>query len=226
MFPGIDQTVSGVFFNPDHTDPMNNFHFRRSPVLEVAHDTVQILGWVVGLSALAALLYTGVRLRRLLGLPSRAWLFLVVAMLLGPVIMTNAVFKNLWDRARPHQLEMFGGWAQYTPPLMMADQCDRNCSFVSGDAALMFYFHSFAYLVGQRRRRAVFYGGLVLGGLAGVMRIMMGAHFFSDVVFAGILVVGTTAASHALVFGPRATVQWWRETVLAPASAAAAIRHG
>ncbi|HZU89271.1 MAG TPA: phosphatase PAP2 family protein, partial [Stellaceae bacterium] len=84
-----------------------------------------------------------------------------------------------------------------------------NCSFVCGHAALGFALVAFAFLLpsGPWRRRATA-AALVFGALVGLDRIALGRHFLSDVVFAGLLVYGTTAALH-----------WWiveRDALAAP----------
>jgi membrane-associated phospholipid phosphatase len=74
-------------------------------------------------------------------------------------------------------------------------ECPSNCSFVSGHAALGFSLVAFAFLFppGDMRRR-VTVAALAIGTVIGLGRIAQGAHFLSDVVYAGLLVYGTTAA--------------------------------
>jgi lipid A 4'-phosphatase len=140
----------------------------------------------------------------------RRWLFLLLTLIVGPGLLTNTLFKDNWGRARPLQVEQFGGTAQFTPPFVMADQCAKNCSFVSGDAAFGFWFHSFAYIA-PRRRKALFYTGLGIGAGYGLLRIGMGAHFLSDVFAAGLLMLLSSAALYALLFGRKALGILWRE---------------
>ncbi len=124
------------------------------------------------------------------------------------------------------QIEAFGGPHHFTPAPLPAAECPRNCSFVSGHAALGFSLVAFALLLppGPRRRRGIG-AALAFGGVVGLARIAQGAHFLSDVVFAGLLVFGTTAL-----------LNWWiveRDGLAAPSllhfiarSGAAARRHG
>ena len=69
----------------------------------------------------------------------RAWrlplAFFVVAGILGPGAVVNLVFKDHWQRARPYQVQEFGGTQQFTRAGIITDQCDNNCSFVSGHVA-------------------------------------------------------------------------------------------
>jgi lipid A 4'-phosphatase len=102
----------------------------------------------------------------------------------------NGILKEHWGRARPEQV--FGGEAEFTAPLVIADECARNCSFVSGEAAAA---AALAIVVGalswptlgpRGRRRAVALLGSVASA-AGLMRVATGRHFLSDVVFAALV---------------------------------------
>jgi lipid A 4'-phosphatase len=213
IFPGIDLFVSRQFFMSDVTDRSANFVLASEPVSIFAHEVVMRSFQALALALVGGFLYCAIRLRRLCGLGTLQWLFLALALALGPGLVANVLFKETWDRARPFQVEEFGGWLEFTPPLVLSDQCHHNCSFVSGDAAAGFFLHSFAY-VARRRRRVIFYGGLGVGLLVGVMRIAQGAHFLSDVLYAGAFMVACTAAVHALLYGRAATAAWWRSHVL------------
>jgi undecaprenyl-diphosphatase len=87
----------------------------------------------------------------------------------------------------------FAGTQHFTPALIPADQCARNCSFPAGHPAIGFYLVSFAFLVGDPRRRRVAEGvAIAAGTLIGLARMAQGGHFLSDVVFSGLLVCGTS----------------------------------
>ena len=202
--PRLDLAVSGYFWTAE-----GGFAWRADPVAEFLHDLVQVGARVMAVAFVLAALWTGFRRRPLWGRDVRAWGFLLLALLVGPGLVTNTVLKDNWGRARPWQVEEFGGKNDFSPPLVIADACEKNCSFVSGDAALAFYLHSFAY-VAARRSRQVLALGLATGMAAGLLRIGMGAHFFSDVLFAGVVVLLSSAAVHALLYGRAHTAALWR----------------
>lgn len=106
--------------------------------------------------------------------------YLLLVLLLGPGLLVNVVFKNEWGRARPHQVEQFGGAKAFTPALLMADQCNTNCSFVSGHASMGFYLIALAWVFRDRRW---LWAGIGLGAYVGLGRMAQGGHFLSDVVF-------------------------------------------
>jgi lipid A 4'-phosphatase len=135
------------------------------------------------------LLVTLVRRRPIFGLDWRRFLFLLLCFGIGTGIVANGIFKDNWGRARPSQIVEFGGDKQFTPAFVIADQCPRNCSFVSGDAAFAFGTLGFALVAGRRARYVA--AALTFGALIGFGRMLAGGHFLSDVVFAGIFSVLT-----------------------------------
>lgn len=126
--------------------------------------------------------------------------YLLAVLLLGPGLLVNTVLKNHWGRARPVHLVQFGGHAGFTPALEPSRQCPTNCAFVSGHAAAAFYLMA-GYWVTRRRRWLL--GGIGFGLFVGFVRMAMGAHFLSDVLFAG-LVVHFTCRGLAPLFFRRA----------------------
>ncbi len=215
MFPAIDLGVARLFFLPGAADPTLRFAFNGAPLAQAIHELAIFGPMVLGLGLLLGFLWCAVRLRPLWGLGTMQWLFLLTALAVGPGLTANLLLKDNWHRARPLQIEEFGGASRFTPPLVMAEakQCDHNCAFVCGDASAGFYLTAFAY-VARRRQRAIFWAGIGAGLLTGLVRIGQGAHFLSDVLYAGALILAVTAALHALFHGRAATAAWWRRYAL------------
>ena len=108
--------------------------------------------------------------------------FVGMSLLLGPGLATWAV-KEHQLRARPLDVVEFGGQRQFTPALQQANQCSDNCAVVSGHVACGFFFASLM-LLDPRRRWWWITLGVVAGGLIGVARISVGAHWLSDALWA------------------------------------------
>lgn len=109
--------------------------------------------------------------------------YLLITLILGPGILVNVILKdNSLGRPRPHQTQTFNGEHEYTAPLHYSGACPRNCSFVSGHAAIAFFTLALAWVTGRRRW---LYIGVLMGAVLGGVRILQGGHFLSDVVFAG-----------------------------------------
>jgi len=111
-------------------------------------------------------------------------LFLLLTLILGPGLLINVILKNQTGRTRPNRVETFGGNRQFTPAFVTNGACKSNCSFVSGDASMGYYFLAFLF-VARKRRWAIALAAYTLGTAIGVIRIAQGAHFLSDVIFAG-----------------------------------------
>jgi len=120
---------------------------------------------------------------------------------MGPGILANVVLKDHWGRARPKQVVEFGGAKTFSPPLIPTDQCANNCSFVSGEAAAIFMPFYAAGLVVPQWSATLLAAGTVCGFAAGLVRIAQGAHFLSDVIFAGVFMAMTAVLAHRAVFG-------------------------
>lgn len=127
-------------------------------------------------------------------------LFLVACFVAGPGLLSNVILKDHWGRARPREVVELGGQKQFTPPLVPSSACTNNCSFVSGEASAVFAMLFAAALVFTRRWRTLLALGVAAGLLTGLIRISMGGHFASDVLFAGGLMALVAAATHAVVF--------------------------
>lgn len=120
----------------------------------------------------------------------RSGLFLLLMMLLGPGLVVNLGFKTHWGRARPHEVQEFGGRYAFTPIGTPGPMIHGNSSFPSGHAALAFYMMSPGFLVSRRRprlARGLFAFGLLYGFGMSAARVAQGGHFTSDVLCSGVV---------------------------------------
>ena len=108
--------------------------------------------------------------------------FVVLAGAVGPGLVVNSVFKDHWQRARPYQVENFGGTQKFTRAAVMTDQCDNNCSFVSGHVACGVFLASLMLVLRRRRLWAAI--GMLSGAVIGFARMADNAHWLSDVLWA------------------------------------------
>jgi lipid A 4'-phosphatase len=218
--PGIDIAASRLFYFPAHWFPLADW----TPVQAITAAIPWLTRLIVLLCAVAAV-WLVVTHRPLWRLDRKALVFIVAATALGPGLIANTLLKDHWGRARPYQIQEFGGARQFTPAPLPTSQCERNCAFVSGHAALGFSLVSFALLlpVGPRRRIAIA-AALCFGALVGVGRIAAGHHFLSDVLYAGLIVCAVSWLLHRLivvhdVFGSPAAMRLYH----APRQSVAAI---
>jgi len=177
IFPDIDLWVMGHLY-----DPAQGFLLKGNAFFDFLHRNV---GVIVLLLLVGGIYFW---LPDILGVvPTRLkrWrrpaLFVMLALVVGPGLLVNSVFKEQWGRARPSQIQEFGGKAEFTPAWVITDQCEKNCSFVSGHASVGFVLLVFAFI--SRRPGLWFAIGISAGGLLGFMRMGQGGHFLSDVIF-------------------------------------------
>ena len=177
LWPELDLWFSSFFYVPVQGFVVNH-------PLHAINDAIPWLGRALLLLAVAVLLVARykraavpIRLKRSAGL-------LALSLVLGLAMLVHVALKNQWGRARPHDVAQFGGSATFTSPLRPAKQCQRNCSFVSGHAATGFALISIGLLSPTRRRRLWLAAGVASGLLIGLLRIAMGDHFLSDILFA------------------------------------------
>ncbi len=192
LAPQLDLAASRLFYAPGA-----GFLLADWPPVVILYRAVPWLAWgalLLVAAAAARLFLTGRPWRRL---DRKALVFVVATLALGPGLLANTLLKDHWGRARPAQIEAFGGTRHFTPAPLPAAECAQNCSFVSGHAALGFALVAFAFLLppGPSRRWGIA-AALGFGALIGLGRMAQGAHFLSDVVFAGLLVYGVAAALH------------------------------
>lgn len=123
------------------------------------------------------------------GIDTKVMFLVTGSMVLIVGVVVNGIFKTFWGRARPIDVVEFGGDKIFTPPLMISNQCNYDCSFMSGHAAIGFWVVCFAFLAPKKHRKMAIAGAIIFGSLLGLARIAEGLHFFSDVVFAGVVTV-------------------------------------
>src|SRR6267142_3961062 len=202
--PEIDLATSRLFYQAK-----GGFVLSDWPPIVALYRAVPLISWgmLILIGAGAAWLF--LLDRPLWRLDRKALVFLVVSMAVAPGLLANSLLKDHWGRARPVQVEAFGGPHRFTPAPLPATECDGNCSFVSGHAALGSWLVAFALLLPPgRARRSWIAVAIGFGALVGLGRIAQGAHFLSDVVFAGLIVCGASALLH-----------WWfiqRDGLAAP----------
>lgn len=108
---------------------------------------------------------------------------------IGSGLVVNSVFKENFGRARPMTIQDFGGTKNFSGPLVISDQCKHNCSFSSGHAAMGYSLTSLAYIFSYIYFTRIYSLVLIFGSLVGFSRILMGAHFLSDVIASCLVVL-------------------------------------
>ena len=130
---------------------------------------------------------------------------ILLSLILGPLLLTNGVFHELWGRPRPRQVTEFGGDRTFRPVLLPTFHRDEP-GFPTGHAAGGFSVMIAYFALRPRSRRwagVVLALGLGLGGITAWARIAQGGHFLSDGLWAaGVIWFSSLAVERGLA-------RWW-----------------
>ena len=191
LLPGVDLAVTHAVF-----DAEQGFVAASDPALRALR---QSSTWVMGL-ALLGLIVVIVRGGWTRRHEARKALFLIAGLAMASGLVVNAVFKASWGRARPIQIEMFGGEAEFTRAWAITDQCASNCSFVSGEASSAAWIVATAIVMTPQPWRAVLIpAAFAYGAALSFNRLLFGGHFLSDIVLSWALTALVLCLLHRLM---------------------------
>ncbi len=182
-FPNIDLVISQFFYQSQRGFLLQ--HYYASLHLGLFRDLLVYITYGF-LIIIFCLFVRGLWQKKFPGpFSPKVCLFIIICFAVGPVLLVNTVLKDHWGRARPFQVQQFGGTKLFTPAWVMSTQCEKNCSFTSGESANVFCYLALLFIVRQRKLIA----GIVLsvGALTSFERIGQGEHFFSDTLLSGFL---------------------------------------
>jgi lipid A 4'-phosphatase len=187
VLPPVDLWVSGLFH-----DPETGIWTGAGPLSDALRNTQWNLSYLLIGIAVIALLRRAIFKRESLAVPTHVWVFVVLLYAAASGVMANLVLKSHWGRARPADVGAFGGDATFTLPNQIADQCLRNCSFVSGEVTAATILAICVIVILRHARPAPPWPKLWVAlavafpVINAVQRISSGRHFLSDALFAAL----------------------------------------
>ena len=197
-YPHLDIQIAAWFFDPDAA----KFPMASTYEWNLVRQIANCLSFLLLLPALFALL-------RKLAFPGTPMLiapsvavFLLGSFLLAPGLTSNLVLKENWGRPRPNHVQQFAGAAEFQPWWRPSGACERNCSFVSGEASQAFWMVAPASLTPPQVRPVALGAAVVFGASVGGLRIAFGRHFVTDVLFAGVVTLLIVAMLYRLLLNP------------------------
>ncbi len=197
-YPQIDLMVSGLFWTSE-----KGFIYENSFLPVFLYTLILVITKAMAVFLIIAGI-TKIIGKPLFSIKTRTIVFLLISLILAPGIIANTILKDNWGRARPSQIQEFGGTAHFSPPLVIVNECDKNCSFIAGHPSMAFYTFALALLVKNRKKRIVAYTmAISFGLLSGAARIVQGGHFLSDVIFAGLIICGVIKVLHFIIIEKR-----------------------
>jgi lipid A 4'-phosphatase len=201
VFPRLDLDLAALFFDRKRDIFTGNAQLWVYYLRDAARGLVVLLVAPAFIATLNKLVLP--RWRMLI--EGRAALFLAVTLALGPGVVTNLIFKDHWGRPRPIDATEFGGSDRFMPWWDPRGPCANNCSFVAGEPSGAFWTLAPAALAPPPWRPLAYGAALAFGAGIGLLRIGSGAHFFTDVVFAGVFMFLVVWTLHGLIYRWRAT---------------------
>jgi len=205
LLPQLDLAVARYFYG--FVDKPNYFALRISPPLMLARTVGIWISTLLVAPAVAALVIKLVLPRRKMLMSARAAVFLIATLALGPGILVNVALKDHWGRPRPIDVAQFGGQYHFMAWWDPRGRCPSNCSFVSGDVSGAAWTFAPAALAPPQWRALAYGAALAFTVGMATVRVMAGAHFPSDVIFAGLFTFLIVWLVYALIYR-------WRRTAL------------
>ncbi len=196
LWPSLDLRVSALFYD----EAQRAWPWTHDATLVDLRALNHFIMRAIIAAAIIALVFLAAGERSFTFLPPRISAFLLATVVVAPGLITNGLLKAHWGRPRPGHVNDFNGELEFVPWWSPFGQCASNCSFVSGEASGAFVLLAVAVLVPERYRMVAIAAAIVWGLAVGMMRVAMGGHFLSDVLFAGVFTALAIWLLHGLFF--------------------------
>lgn len=186
FFPQWDIDFSNLFFI------QGNFLGYQSPITNFFDVSVYVASVALATLMLFATRQV-IKKEKKIGEGSKRLLFFVFVLFIGGVGIVQAA-KFTVERPRPYSIVEFQGVAEFVPVFQMNDNGkgkvpNSDRSFPSGHTASSFSTVALSVIPKRKKSRiSIFAAGVTFSTVAGLMRILEGNHYLSDVLGAIALV--------------------------------------
>ena len=197
-FPHLDLELAGLFFDGDES----KFPVSKTYEWNLIRQVANWIPFLLVVPALFALLRKVAFPETKMIIAPSVVVFLIGSFIVGPGLTSNLLLKENWGRPRPMQVHQFAGAADFQPWWQPGKGCERNCSFVSGEASQAYWVVAPAMLAPAQLKPVALGGAVVFGTAVGGLRMIFGRHFASDVIFAGLITIAIVMAFYLLLMDP------------------------
>ncbi len=188
-FPQLDLKLSGLFFDPE-TRQFTLLHQVR----------FEHLSWPAHLRDWSM------------------WLVAALAVPAGAALAAKCFFPTTRMRVGGRAIVFLLATKHFVAWWDPRGACRHNCSFVAGEASGAFWTLAPAALAPAPLRIFAYAAAITFGGAVGMLRMAFGAHFFTDVVFAGVFTFLIVWIVHGALYR-------WRRTAISDAAIERAIER-
>lgn len=199
--PGLDLRISALFYDP----ATRTFPLATDTIIVILRNLNRAVDILFGIAFGVVLLCKLWRPALPMPVSGRAMLFLSLTFALAPGLVTNVIFKEHWGRPRPIHVQEFNGPAKFVAWDTTTGECERNCSFFSGEVSAAAWTLAPAVLVPPPYRAPAIAAAAVFTAVIAFVRLAQGGHFFSDTGFAAVV----TSLIIWLIYGAIYR-GWWR----------------
>ena len=172
----IDLWASGIFFKD------GEFYLKNYPPIKFIYDVTHPLLAIYLLTFISLLIYHLKTKKEPFNFTKKMLIFIIAVIIIAPGLVVNLGLKDNMGRARPKHIIQFNSDKIFTPAFAISNQCKKNCSFVCGHASAGYSLMALAFIF-RRFKNRIFFGAFFVGTLIGLVRIIQGGHFLSDVIF-------------------------------------------
>lgn len=181
IFPMLDIRISGWF-----VDVTGNFPLHKNRMLLALRDLHRTLPAIIVPALLLGVIIQVFSNRRWLPAPYKL-LYILAVYAIGAFFVVHGL-KYLVGRARPSEIMEFGGNLLFSPAWQVSNACLKNCSFPSGEAASAMTMLTIPLILGGVYRLPLMVVTGIFGLIISLNRVVMGAHFLSDIMLSWLFV--------------------------------------
>ncbi|WP_445377745.1 phosphatase PAP2 family protein [Pseudochrobactrum asaccharolyticum] len=179
--PAVDITVSGWF-----ADPQGKFPLHGNKYLLTLRDFHRLLPAIIVPMLLIGVVIQALSKQSWLPAPHKL-LYIISVYAIGAAAIVHSL-KYLVGRARPNEIMEFGGAMTFSPAWQIVSSCQNNCSFPSGEAASAMAMLAIPLVLGGVYRWYLLALTAAAAFIFSLNRVVMGAHFLSDVTLSWLFV--------------------------------------
>jgi lipid A 4'-phosphatase len=185
IFPGVDLAISRLFYGAGTCGDIRQcggFPANTNAAFKLLRNGFYALPYLILVGALIYKITIFLKSKFPVWQDVQVAAVLLATLLVGPGLLINAILKSHIGRVRPRDITAFGGHFPFVPVGQIEGMCQLNCSFVSGEAGLAPVVILSVLLFPKALQKPALVVLLPASLAMALLRVVMGAHFISDVI--------------------------------------------